>query len=147
MPYHWSNTWLEPGAVIRPGNYGRIVNAAGYTHNFALRESVLEHVRSSQFPSLPSRMRAVFYFDTIERANTYRASENLNFVNLYEVEPTDTAAEARLDFRRVTPIGPIGLSWAEAYWRGDPFPAMGTINDLFIETLSETGLKIVGQVA
>ncbi len=130
-----------------PGNWGRVVTALGYRHNQAMRESVLEDVREREFNGLPSRLEAAFYLDTEDRARTYRQNQNMQHVNTYEVDRVIAdAVEARVDFRRVNPIGAIGFDWARAYWRGDGLPddvQNGIDPSLFLETLSVTPLRIV----
>jgi hypothetical protein len=80
MPlYHCSPAWLEPGSVIRPGNYGRVLKLNGPKHNHWLREEMLEFVRKHAFPDKPSR--------------------------LYEVRLTDQNAKTHVtDFNCVAPI-------------------------------------------
>lgn len=134
-----------------PGNWGRVLSAFGHRHNLALRESVLEDVRSREFPGLPSRLRSAFYLDTLEGARTYRQNQNMQLVNTYEVERVATdAVEAKADFRRVQPVGALGFDWAQAYWRGEGFPEdaqNGVDPNLFLETLSISPLRIVRLVS
>ena len=147
MPFHFCHAPLEPGAILKPGNYGRILLAAGYGHSHALRESVIEYVRISDFSNLPSRLSSVFYFENHQRALAYKQNENLRFVHLYEVERIDLdAPEATTDFRRVNPIGTIGLDWARSYWKGDPYPAAGSDPDDFKETFSESRIRVISLV-
>lgn len=146
MGYHWSNPLLAVGSVIEPGNYGRILTAAGYSHNHALRESVLEHVRSIEFPNSPSRFSSTFFFETQDQAIQYANDNQFAFVNLYEVELADMNAPiVDVDHRRISPLGAVGFEWARAYWRGDPWP--GSENPhLFRERLTTSPLRIVRRV-
>ncbi|MGE7367894.1 hypothetical protein ACQKKX_02335 [Neorhizobium sp. NPDC001467] len=149
MAFYCTHALLEVGSSVKPGNYGRVLRANGYAHAAALRESILEDVRSRSFSHLPSRLDAAFYFDHIENARAYNQTERLNFVNWYEVSRLNVhAMEARADFRRVVPMGMIGLDWAEAYWRGIPLPfadqAKGA--ECFTETFSVTKLRIERRV-
>lgn len=151
MPFHISHAWLDAGAILLPGNYGRVLNAAGYGHSNASAESILEDVRSREFPNLPSRLQSAFYFDTLERAAAYRQHQNMRHVNLYEVDRvTADTVEARVDFRRVTPVGPLGFDWARSYWRGEAFPTdrlNGVDSNLYVETLSVSALRVVRLVS
>lgn len=61
MPlFHAAWVWLEPGSVIRPGNYGRIIQITGSTHPHWTRETVLEKVHREEFPNKPSRLLSAF---------------------------------------------------------------------------------------
>lgn len=144
MPFHCTQAYLAPGSTILPGNWGRIIRAAGHSHNLAVRESVLEHVRQTEYDHLPSRLDAVFYFDTIIQMRAYLHHQQMAFVNVYEVSAAEQSIEARTDFRRVQPIGPADFTWARQYWAGSPFlSGMGAEPPTnFTETFSVTPLII-----
>jgi hypothetical protein len=75
----------------------------------------------------------------------------MRHVNLYEVERVaNDAVEARVDFRRVSPMGALGYGWARSYWRGEAFAndvLNGVDSNLYVETLSVSALRIVRLVS
>jgi hypothetical protein len=92
--YHSAPLLLEPGAIIHPGNWGRILNC--YTQQqgnawMLAREFVFESVRVSEYPNLPSRLSCAFAFETLDHANQYMS--NFSPWNpLYEVELVEPGA-------------------------------------------------------
>jgi uncharacterized protein DUF2441 len=116
---------LEPGSVILPGNWGRILNAAGWSHNQALRETVFEHVRLHEFPDKPSRLDALFFFDDENEARFYASSGGREFTMLpYEIELVNPDAPKHVsDWRGLQPRTPLlDLSWVRDYWAGQMLP-------------------------
>jgi hypothetical protein len=71
--WHLSGARLAPGAVIEPGNFGRIVMAIGKTHPHFHREMAIEYARVAKFASRPSRLTSAFGFVTSDEAADYRA--------------------------------------------------------------------------
>lgn len=61
MPFFYlSAAMLQPGAIILPGNWGRIIRQLGWQHGPAVFEIALEDQRIRSFPSLPSRLNCSF---------------------------------------------------------------------------------------
>ena len=101
--FHSAPLLLEPGAIIHPGNWGRILNC--YTQQqgnpwILAREFAFESIRVSEHPELPSR--------------------------LYEVElVTPDAPLHRAGFNLVTfpPLNvefvPVAVGLARKYWSGE----------------------------
>ena len=58
--FHFVPILLEPGSVVVPGNFGRIMNIVGATHDLWAREMALEAVRAQHYPGKPSRLSANF---------------------------------------------------------------------------------------
>ena len=63
--FHLSGAMLEPGSLILPGNWGRVIRSAGWRHDYSLRELALEDARVSRYPDRPSRLDAAFIFLTL----------------------------------------------------------------------------------
>lgn len=70
--FHLSGGLLGAGSTIEPGNYGRVVMAAGNQHSDYYREMALEDARVHRFSDFPSRMSAAFGFAAVEEAREFR---------------------------------------------------------------------------
>lgn len=75
--FHSAPLLLEPGSIIKPGNWGRILNCYRQGNNLAnawmlARELAFEAVRTAEFAALPSRLAAAFVFETLNDVNQYR---------------------------------------------------------------------------
>ncbi|RXG88733.1 hypothetical protein EAS61_29135 [Bradyrhizobium zhanjiangense] len=113
---------LEPGAVILPGNWGRIIRLAGWSHNQAFREAVFEYVRQQEFPGKPSRLDALFFFDDENEARFYAESDGRQATMLaYEIELLSPHAPKHFgDWRGLQPQAPVvDLKWVRNYWAGE----------------------------
>lgn len=103
--FHSAPLLLEPGAIIHPGNWGRILNC--YTQQqgnpwILAREFAFESIRVSEHPELPSRLSCAFAFETLEHANQYKSNFSA-WSPLYEVElVTPDAPLHRAGFNLVT---------------------------------------------
>ena len=96
--FHSAPLLLEPGAIIHPGNWGRILNC--YTQQqgnpwILAREFAFESIRVSEHPELPSRLSCAFAFETLEHANQYKSNFSA-WSPLYEIAQASTS----LRFRR-----------------------------------------------
>jgi hypothetical protein len=110
---------LARGAVILPGNWGRVIRALGWRHSEALKEMALESARRSRFPSRPSRLDCAFAFPTADEARNFRA-RIASFANhiLYRVRLADPSAPLHItDNRLSSPQGTMRDDWADEYWR------------------------------
>lgn len=148
MPFHWSQTLLEPSSVISPGTLGRALKHGGNRNGLAFREAVLEDVRQKHFSEAPSRLTSSFFFDDIPQAREYEKLNRLLRNNLYEVRLTNAIAPIfRADFRHVGSNLdlPLGFDWAIAYWIGRG-PGGEERPGIFTECFAETGLEIVRQI-
>ena len=118
--FHCSSSSLEPGSIIKAGNWGRIIRAYGWAHNLAFREAVFDYVRATEFPDRPSRMVCSFFFDSEAEARFYiGADQGRLMMIVYEVSLVlPHAPQHGADWRGVTPVGPIDLEWIKDYWRG-----------------------------
>lgn len=118
--FHLSGAWLEPGSVILPGNWGRIIRAAGWAHGSAIREMALEAARLSHSTHLPSRLNSAFAFVAREEAEAFRRANNA-FAHhiLYRVSMCDPQAATHVtDAALGVPRGDLRHDWASEYWNG-----------------------------
>ncbi|MFT3850907.1 MAG: DUF2441 domain-containing protein [Propionivibrio sp.] len=146
--YHSAPLLLEPGAIIHPGNWGRILNC--YTQQqgnpwLLAREFVFESIRVSEYSDLPSRLSCAFAFETLDHANEYKS--NFSPWNpLYEVELVDAAASVhRAGFNLVafppanTEFVPVVVGLARKYWRSEEIEVT--------EILTKSALRVRGLVS
>ena len=98
--YHCTSAFLETGAIIKPGNWGRILSLYGgsQTGDWAIlyREQCLEHVRKLEFPEKPSRMSSVFLSRTLKELQFFKDKSNRKFDVAYKVMVIDSAAHIHL---------------------------------------------------
>ncbi|MET4233750.1 hypothetical protein ABIA85_007050 [Bradyrhizobium sp. LA6.10] len=116
--YHLSGVTLDPGAVIKAGNWGRVIRQAGWTHNLAIREMALEEARLLRFTHRPSRLDSAFVFiDMIEARNFRLRIPGFQNHVLYRVSLLNPAAPSHItDTRLAGPIGTLRSDWADVYW-------------------------------
>ena len=128
MPFHYCRSLLQPGSIISPGNWGRIVRLVGPRHVEWNREQILERIRQTEFPQLPSRFECVFFCESEAEARYYgygsaRGTPNPMF--LYEVEVVDSRArQHEADWKGTGPYDDTE-DWARRYWRGEVMPGRG----------------------
>jgi hypothetical protein len=91
---------LEVGSVIRPGNWGRILNA--YTPQTSpnawnlVRELAFEIVRVRSFPQKPCRLEAIFVCMSETDLSEFRVRTGRNLDLGYEVELVDPHAASHI---------------------------------------------------
>ena len=146
MPFfHCNSTPLEPGAIIKFGNWGRIIRNVGWPHNQAFREAVFEDIRAKEFPKKPSRMDCSFFFTDELVTRLYLRFDPLRAAMMiaYEVELIHPDAPRHsADWRAATdPVGFVGLEWVRDYWRGVMRPPVDGVECR--EHLARTNLRIV----
>jgi hypothetical protein len=87
---------LEPGSVVPPGNWGRILGLYPLNqpqgHWLLVREEVFESVRRAQFPQRPSRLESLFVCESLEEILAFRQSARRGLDLAYEVELVDEGA-------------------------------------------------------
>lgn len=147
MGFHHNYQYLKPGDVIHAGNWGRLIQGYGAHHTLFLRETLWELVREFEFPQLPSRLRAAFFYDDEPTARRYWLEGDSPLVpNLYEVEVVDPSIPIhRADMELWE------QSWLQAhlpqeaadvarlYWKGDAPSGR-------LESLTHSDLRVVGIV-
>nr|GAJ35236.1 hypothetical protein BDOA9_0144370 [Bradyrhizobium sp. DOA9] len=144
MPFFACSLLLEAGSIVKPGNWGRILQLIGEQHKEWNREAILEAVRKSEFPTLPSRLACAFIIDELAEAQYY-ASEFSPLSILYEVSLVDAgAATHEADWKGTGPYDHT-KEWARRYWRGDIMPHPETTLKLR-ERLTTSRLRIERQV-
>lgn len=139
--FHLASVMLEPGSVIQPGNWGRMIQQTGPGHGRWLAEAAMEHVRATEFPDRPSRLRCAFFFDNLQTAMAYR-DQHAQLLMMYEVEAVnESAAKFRANYEANMPDHMLTLDWCRRYWSGDiyPTPPDGIRRT---EILSETSLRV-----
>lgn len=83
---------LEPGSIVRPGNWGRILRLESITPQSSwviLREQVFEAVRAREFPNCPSRLEATFLCETVQAIQSFQQTAGRPYDLCYEVELVD----------------------------------------------------------
>lgn len=136
MPYfHFQPNELASGAVIEPGNFGRLLRTHEALPDFNLgrvfvtallcREMLWESMRLERWPKLPSRQKCVFIFPTREDADAYAVENNRDGRQiLHEVELVDPNCAQHTGFisHCTTQSGGSFLDQmipkGEAYWNG-----------------------------
>lgn len=88
--FHLSPTLLEVGSIIKPGNFGRVIEC--YRSNnmgpMTVRELTFEIARLKNFADRPSRFKSVFLFPTLEHAMAHLQRFDVSSL-IYEVELTE----------------------------------------------------------
>ena len=148
--YHCSPSWLEPGSIIRPGNYGRVLKMFGARHKHWLREQFLEFIRVQEFPDEPSRLTCAFTCEQLDAIALYK-ERNCEPGVIYEVELVNPDANFHeTDFNCIQPMPGIIEDMCEVsrhYWRASFWSNISDRPGLrCAETLVETGLRIVREV-
>ncbi|MEO1059534.1 MAG: DUF2441 domain-containing protein [Actinomycetota bacterium] len=91
--FHCAGVLLEPGAVIEPGNFGRVIRRYGQQHNLYNRETLLENYRTKHHPQAPSRLSCVYAAPSESNAVTFLSAQPTRWSDLiYRVEILDPTA-------------------------------------------------------
>lgn len=118
--YHLVGPILEVGSILKRGNYGRILRAAGWQHNSSYREKLLENERLTVQANAPSRLDCIFCFLTVEHAREFQRLnwQGFGMHNLYRVHPLNIEHPAFIcDYTHVNPLDPLRPDlWPENYW-------------------------------
>lgn len=138
---------LEPGAIIRAGNWGRIVRmyrTNGFGNAWILfREEVFEHIRKTEFPSKPSRYDGIFLCETKDQLIQFLDSAIRPLDLIYEVGLVDNSAPvhkgclSNLDFGLQENFETFTIK-ARSYWVGE--------NIQKPEILTTSSVQIITQV-
>jgi hypothetical protein len=88
--FHCAPIGLSPGAVIQPGNWGRVLDLYQITNNQinqqAVRETILELFRQVYAPTKASRLKSIFVCPTLAEAIAFRDRHQRTQL-IYEVVP------------------------------------------------------------
>ena len=118
--FHSNRRLFNNGALVEPGNYGRLVRQAGESGPYWFRETVLENVRLARFPHKPSRLSSCFATDNANTALFYHQRECAEGY-LYVVEIEDYSLPAHIgDFNWIQPVPRRSETMeqvANEYWR------------------------------
>lgn len=127
MSYYWLASYdFEPGTIINPGNWGRILKKYDFTGNGSnskiSREFIFESVRLRDYSHLPSRLECIFLLDDLQKAKEFQRERVMDII--YEVSVLDETAdifEADMGLTNF-PINSLSVEgWillAESYWSG-----------------------------
>jgi hypothetical protein len=127
--FHCAPVGLEPGSIIRPGNWGRILLLYEQTNNSlninAIREVTFELARLAYAPNKPSRLECIFAVLSLSEAITFRNTyQKTNLI--YEVVPVVDQFKTHLgDYVLAVKPHPIRyfqnmLDMARDYWMVSP---------------------------
>lgn len=136
--FHMTAIRLEPGSIIKPGNWGRILRRYQRIHAnnqsfgdpwILSRELIFEMVRRQSYPDKPSRWESAFCFLSPDDIAPYRQVNDSGKLNIvYRVEIVDDDAPKHfggLDALSWLPEGGVFVENYEAiaamYW-SQPLP-------------------------
>ncbi|HHS8321899.1 TPA: hypothetical protein ACTUO9_002016 [Legionella anisa] len=151
--YHVAQLLLEPGSIILPGNFGRIINLMGINHTLYSREMLLEYVRVKDFNDKPSRLSSCFVLSNIEDAKFY-LQYNAPTSVIYEVTVIDKAAKYHIGcFNTLPAIGHMckGVqgnpeSISHDYWQGKKYTVTNYEQLNCHELVVESSIKIISKI-
>jgi len=131
MPQHYYYCYslpLEPGSVIKPGNWGRILKK--YTPQTSpncwlfVRELVYESVRREAFPHKPSRFDSIFLCFTENDLIEFRDTNNRRLDIAYEIEVIDETTPSHIGDLTLANMANtddyhVFENRARLYWQGE----------------------------
>lgn len=94
--FHVAPNLLAIGSVILPGNWGRIIKLYKPNNSNLIllyRETMLEHIRATEFPDKPSRLESLFLLPSLDEARRYQQGNAQSGV-IYEVQVDANAFDA-----------------------------------------------------
>jgi hypothetical protein len=144
---------LEAGAVLRPGNWGRIVrkyNTRGFGNTWILfREEVFERIRRDEFPGKPSRFDSIFLCETEDDLRQFLKGTNRHLDLVYSVDlvdedqPRHRACLTLLDFSAQESMASLEEK-ARLYWRGDEIRKPELVTTSRIRILAQKPVEPTG---
>ena len=106
--FHCAPIGLSPGAVIQPGNWGRILNLYQITNNQiemrAFRETILELSRQIHAPTKASRLKSIFVCPSLAEAIAFR-DKHQRTQHIYEVVPVVSDAPTHIGDYELAIVG------------------------------------------
>lgn len=131
--YHMCQIPLEKGSIIKPGNYGRMLEYdKGRNLIIYNREIILEGIREKLCPEKPSRLHCCFICDDIKSTSIFFQHDFVTCL-CYEVEIVDASAKMyRTSAQYISDLQQVYTKeWADSraveYWewnesKDDVFP-------------------------
>lgn len=126
--YYCCSLPLEPGSIIKPGNWGRIIKTytpqASPNSWLLVRELIFEKVRQENFPDKPSRFDSIFLCFSENDIKEFRNSNNRFLDVIYKVElvdqnrPTHTADYTLANIQQNDNFSTF-VEKAKKYWEGE----------------------------
>lgn len=143
--YHMCQIPLEKGSIIKPGNYGRMLEYdKGRNSIIYNRETILEGIRKKLCPEKPSRLHSCFVCDDIKSTLMF-FQHDFGTCLCYEVEIVDASAKMyRTSAKYISDLQQVYTrEWADSraveYWEWDE-----SKNDVFpMEVLTSSPIKIL----
>lgn len=129
--FYATGLWYEPGEIVQPGSWGRVVLGAGSAHSWFAPEMLLEHVRDQEFPESASRLHSLIVSDSAETARRWLDNSRRHIYELeIDAEPTvvDVGWLNRVVLNHTIAGGVVTHSVAEvqqcvrSYWGGETCP-------------------------
>ncbi len=132
--FYASGIRYQPGEVIAPGNWGRVILSAGPGHSMYFRELFFERIRGLVAPEKPSRLQCFFALRSLDDLVRYQQEQNGQVPYGYQVEVPDEATVSALDmsvFLRLWQVRGLTRTTelVEHYWAG-PGPDAGILEVL-----------------
>lgn len=149
--FHLCPINLEVGSIIKPGNFGRVINKypASGLNTLAFREMAFEIARLQNFPERPSRLSSLFMFSSARSAMTHIMKFGVAAL-LYEVEIIDPSLAlfhgdmALIDNAQFphehTPAIPFMIQRGQEYWVGR------TAIDESSEFLTASSVRVIREI-
>lgn len=115
--YHLVGPVLGEGSVIKAGNWGRVLRAAGWGHSEAFREQLLEKCRQDLQPDAPSRYDAIFCLPSVEAAREYQQiNPHYSLHALHRVRLLQPERRAFIANHIYFKPSPFVDRWPDQYW-------------------------------
>jgi hypothetical protein len=115
MPlYHRCRHLHQPGALIQPGNWGKIVTGWGPRHGQYLREYAFERIRDREFSDKPSRVACVFAFEDDAFAKAWTRGNPPEPEHVYLIDTVEPD----------TPTLRVDMAWIDVFWQYHSFDSI-----------------------
>lgn len=147
--YHLCPVHLDPGSVIKAGNWGRIVrsypNVPGVNFWILFREQPFELIRQNHFFDKPSRYKCVFLFETPDNIEQFKRENARIYDMLYKVKIIDESKPIHKTCMKLTELAqntivlPQVEQQAVMYWEGNNIQSPEIITESDIEVLEVIG--------
>jgi hypothetical protein len=114
--FHCARALYQPGDIIQPGNWGKVIEGIGISHDQAWREIAFEMARREVAPGAASRLRSVFCLTTEQDARAFAIRDMSGLAHIYEIEQVDDGvARHRGDLQA---FAAFPNTWGIDSWRG-----------------------------